>query len=211
MTKTVSIIGSKSANITSIRNAFSYLGIDSIVTTSEEIIANSTHIILPGVGAFDACIDDLNNLSLVPALKNAVLEKSTPILGICVGMQVLFEGSKEGSRNGLGLLKGKCTSLKPNFDQMYKVPHTGFAEVHFSKNSRLNKGLRPKEYFYFNHSYGVLKIQETKIVDWVRHTENFVASFQWRNIFGIQFHPEKSQLAGLKVLSNFVNDDSKIS
>ena len=111
MTKTVSIIGSKSANITSIRNAFSYLGIDSIVTTNQETIANSTHIILPGVGAFDACVNDLNNLSLVPALKYSVVEKSTPILGICVGMQVLFEGSKEGSRNGLGLLKGKCTIL----------------------------------------------------------------------------------------------------
>ena len=210
MTKTVSIIGSKSANITSIRNAFSYIGVDSIVTANQETIANSTHIILPGVGAFDACVDDLNNLSLIPALKYAVLKKSTPILGICVGMQVLFEGSKEGLSNGLGLLKGKCTSLKPNFDEMHKVPHTGFAEVHFSKNSRLNKGLRTREYFYFNHSYCVLEIRETAIVDWVRHTENFVASFQWRNIFGIQFHPEKSQLAGLKVLSNFIHDNGTV-
>ena len=211
MTKTVTIIGSKSANITSIRNAFSYLGISSTVTTSQDAIANSTHIVLPGVGAFDTCVDDLNNFSLVSGLKYAVLEKSIPILGICVGMQVLFDGSSEGSRNGLGLLRGNCTSLKPNYDEMYKVPHTGFAEVHFSKNSRLNKGLRQKEYFYFNHSFGVLEVQETAIVDWVQHTENFVASFQWRNIFGIQFHPEKSQLAGLKILSNFIHDNGIVT
>lgn len=204
MTKTVTIIGTKSANIASIKNAFSQLGIETVVTTNQETIISSKHIVLPGVGAFDTCVGNLNNLSLIQPLKCAVIERSIPTLGICVGMQVLFEGSEEGSLNGLGLLKGSCTSLKPDLDTMHRVPHTGFAEVNFSEKSRLNKGLRKKEYFYFNHSYGVSKIHESPIIDWVQHAENFVASFQWRNIYGIQFHPEKSQLAGLKVLSNFV-------
>ena len=204
MTYNITIIDTKSANLVSVKNAFEYIGYDVNLSNDPEVIRNSSHLVLPGVGAFDACIEAIDHAGLRDIITTLAIKENMPILGICVGMQVLFEGSEEGTAEGLGFLKGKCNALKPNINAMHKVPHNGFAEVKFAPDTARMHGLRETEAFYFNHSYGITGIDESAKVDWAQHTESIVASFQLKNIFGIQFHPEKSQLTGLKVLSNFV-------
>jgi glutamine amidotransferase len=204
VTHNITIIDTKSANLVSVKNAFEYIGHTVTVSKDPEIILKSSHLVLPGVGAFDACLEAIDGAGLRDTIITLAINEYMPILGICVGMQVLFEGSEEGTSKGLGLLKGKCVALQPNLIASHKVPHNGFAEVKFSPSTVLKKGLRETEAFYFNHSYGISYIHESAEVDLVQHTQSIVASFQLNNIFGIQFHPEKSQRIGLKVLSNFV-------
>lgn len=211
MTPNITIIDTKSANLVSVKNAFEYIGFNVAISKDADIISNSSHLVLPGVGSFDACIKAIDEANLRQCIKGLAVNEKKPIMGICVGMQAMFEGSKEGSASGLGLLQGQCVSLKPNINQMHKVPHNGFADVHFSKDSKLNNGLRDVEAFYFNHSYGILNIDEPAEIDWVEHTQDIVASFQWKNIFGIQFHPEKSQRTGLKILYNFIHETRRTS
>ncbi|CAI8418480.1 MAG: Imidazole glycerol phosphate synthase subunit HisH [SAR116 cluster bacterium MED-G04] len=204
MTDTTTIIDTRSANIVSVWNALSSIGIDAVITNDHAEIANSARIILPGVGAFDTCVQALEDADLAGLISDCVLGRGIPLLGICVGMQVLFEGSEEGSGNGLGFLPGHCKRLRPDPVAMKKVPHNGFAEVRIADTNPLKAGLRDKEYFYFNHSYGIFDATDGMKPDWVSHTDEVIASFQYNTIFGMQYHPEKSQLAGLKVLSNFV-------
>jgi imidazole glycerol-phosphate synthase subunit HisH len=206
MNPKIKIINTRAANLVSVKNAFNYIGFDVDVTTDPEALNDSTHLVLPGVGSFDSCLDAIDAANLRETIKTLVLKKKTPIIGICVGMQALFESSEEGSSLGLGFLKGRCVSLKPAINGMYKVPHNGFTNVRFSPKSCLNLGLQDSEAFYFNHSYGILELGKPAVVDWTKHTQNIVASFQWQQIFGVQFHPEKSQRTGLKVLSNFINN-----
>lgn len=208
MTRKIIIIDSQSANISSVKNALHFLGFEAKVSKDCREIEQSSHMILPGVGTFDTCIKALDDANLRNVIIEKIGRKKTPFLGICVGMQVLFDKSDEGSLLGLGIINGSCVELKIGQGRVFKVPHNGFAEVIFSEASILNHGLRTKEYFYFNHSYAVHSIKETKIIDLANHSSSFVASFQYRNIFGVQFHPEKSQKAGLKLLTNFLNFNS---
>lgn len=205
VTAKITIINTKAANLVSVKNAFKYIGFDVAVTADHQVLNSSSHLVLPGVGSFDSCLAAIDEAGLRSIIRTLVINKGVPIIGICVGMQALFEGSEEGSSLGLGILKGQCVSLKPTIDGLHKVPHNGFANVQFSQNGHLSQGLRSSEAFYFNHSYGILDLKEPAIVDWANHTQKIVASFQWQKIFGVQFHPEKSQLTGLKVLSNFIN------
>jgi len=205
VTLNIIIIDSQSANISSVKNALHFLGFEAKVSRDRGEIEQSSHVILPGVGSFDTCVRALDDANLRDVIIEKACQKKTPFLGICVGMQVLFNKSYEGSLPGLGIIEGSCVQLEIGQGGEFKVPHNGFGEVIFSKASILNDGLRTKEYFYFNHSYAVHNIKETKIIDFAKHSRSFVASFQHENIFGVQFHPEKSQKAGLKLLSNFIN------
>ena len=208
VTLNITIIDTQSANISSLRNALSVLGFDTNVSKDPGEIEKSSHIILPGVGAFDTCVRAVDDANLRNVILEQTIEQKTPFLGICVGMQLLFEGSEEGRSPGLGIIEGNCVGLETDSNKKFKVPHNGFAEVSFSAKTILNQGLRAKEYFYFNHSYAAQNIKKTDAVDYSNHSKKFVSSFQYGNIFGVQFHPEKSQKAGLKLLSNFINLNS---
>lgn len=198
------IIDTGTSNAFSIQRALSYLGYKLETVDDPGRLESARGIILPGVGNFDAAISTLSGKDLIPLLRQKVIKNKTPILGICVGMQMLFEGSDEGKCDGLGFLPGKLTKLQYQPDSRNKVPNTGFRNVELDPNNALNKGLPGESYFYFNHSYALASSSTFNAIDISSHEFNFVASFQHENMFGVQYHPEKSQLAGLKILKNFI-------
>lgn len=167
----------------------------------EEIIS-SDKIILPGVGHFGNACNNLDNLELRKVIEFVVKEKKTPILGICLGMQLLFKNSEEASPedSGLGFFEESVKRLKPGTE---RVPHVGFNEVKASKHSKMFNDLESRD-FYFVHNYGILDEPKKGIVSTTQHNSPVVASIEYDNIWGTQFHPEKSQRNGLKLIDNFL-------
>lgn len=193
-------------NIRSITNALSYLGVDSCVIDSPGQILESERLILPGVGSFRAAMENIKTMGFFDALNEAVLKNGVLILGICLGMQLLLEtGEEDGLTSGFGWMPGIVKRFSPSL--ALKVPHIGFNTVYFKNNGEnLFKGLGECSDFYFVHSYRVLCREPEKYVSsWADYGEKFAASLQYKNIFGTQFHPEKSQSNGLVILKNFSN------
>lgn len=200
----LAIINYKMGNIYSIQSALSYLGIDSILTDSEKEILNADYIILPGVGSFKKAMDYLSSSGLADILKIAALEKKIPFLGICLGMQLLGKSSPEdGFSSGLGLVDGVVERFNCS-DNSIKIPHVGFATVDLDTESKLFIGLGKSSDFYFTHSYRMQSEYAEQIIGECEHGEKFVAAINKDNIYGTQFHPEKSQSNGLIVLKNFL-------
>ena len=170
-----------------------------VITSDQEVIKTSDKLVFPGVGAIKDCMEAFSN-----DLKETVLEevKKKPTLAICVGMQMLLESSEEnGGVEGLGLLNGKVCKIQPNKD--IKVPHMGWNQVNYLKEHFLLKNIMDSSYFYFVHSYCCLSSKDA-LTETI-HGEKFVSSFAKDNIFAVQFHPEKSQSAGLQLYKNFLN------
>lgn len=186
-------------NLKSVENALNFLGIKSVITSEREVILNSDGIILPGVGAFPDAINNIKRDGIDKVLKEAV-KKDKPLLGICLGMQLLFEESEEiKSCRGLGFLKGKIEKMKVNL----KIPHMGWNNLSFCKDSPILNGIKENSYVYYVHSY-CAKIEEEGILNAYSQYEIEVPGIVSKsNIYGIQFHPEKSGDIGLKILSNF--------
>lgn len=200
----LAIIDYKMGNIYSIQSALSYLGVDSILTDSEDDILNADFIVLPGVGSFKKAMNYLNTSGLTNVLKIAALEKKIPFLGICLGMQLLGKSSPEdGLSTGLGLVDGVVERFIYS-DNNIKIPHVGFATVDLDTESNLFKGLGKSSDFYFTHSYRMQSENAGQIIGECEHGEKFVAAIHKENIYGTQFHPEKSQSNGLIVLKNFL-------
>lgn len=178
--------------------------IDVTLTTNPDELSKSSHIILPGVGAFEDCMRGLKSIDgMVEALGDNVLNQGKNFLGICVGMQLLAEvGKEKGEHKGLGWLKGEVSKINPS-DNNYKIPHMGWNEISEIKPNKLTKGLSGKD-FYFVHSYS-MKTDSKNILATSDYAEEVVAVVNKDNIYGTQFHPEKSQENGLKLLTNFVN------
>ncbi len=202
----IAIIDYGMGNLQSIRNAFEVLGAEVFVTNDPNDLERATAIILPGVGAFRDGMRNLREKGFIPILQEQIIEQKKPYLGICLGMQFLAKRSHEhGLYEGLGWIDGEVTLIKPEKGG-YKVPHVGWNEVQFKRKCSLFNDLGEKETFYFVHSYSLVPtIDEQNIVlgtTW--HGTEIVASIQKGNIFGVQFHPEKSQGAGLKILENFL-------
>lgn len=196
----IDIIDYGIGNIGSIQNMIKYIGGNSrIISTPDEILL-SNKLILPGVGSFDTAMNRLVNSNLIDAIKISA-NKGTYILGICLGMQLLFENSEEGNMDGLGLINGKVIKFK---DSSLRIPHVGWNKVNPTRNSGLFKDKTAKK-FYFTHSYHV----ECKNIDNVIATTNYGTEFQCavecENIFGTQFHPEKSHKFGMNLFSNYFN------
>ena len=190
-------------NIYSIQSALKYIGIESIYTSDPAMILNADHILLPGVGSFHVAMENILRLGLDIVLKEAVISKQIPILGICLGMQLLGKSSTEdGFTEGLGFFNGKCEKFEAS--TVLKVPHVGFNDIEFPHCSKLYKGLENHSDFYFVHSYRMVT-EETKCAAYCDYGGRFVASFENDNVMGVQFHPEKSQRNGLTLLQNFVN------
>ena len=190
-------------NLQSVINALDYLGISSEVTDSPSKILQAKKIILPGVGSFNRAMDNIRAMDLYSPIVDAVMQKKIPILGICLGMQLMAKSSNEDSfANGFGFIDSKIEKF--NLTSEYRVPHVGFNSVDFDPDkSILFKGVVPNADFYFVHSFRMGFGEEKFVSGVVEYGEKFVAAFEQDNIFGVQFHPEKSQSNGLKILDNF--------
>jgi len=200
----ISILNYGMGNIRSVQNALNYIGVENQVITSTSQILESEKLILPGVGSFRLAMENIKKKKLIDPLNEVVLKKKTPVLGICLGMQLMAEESEEdGITKGLGWIKGPIKKF-PAEKLKLKVPHVGFNEVFFEKNNKqLYKNLGEKADYYFVHSYRIPYDDCGCISGWSEYGEKFVASVEKDNIFGTQFHPEKSQSNGLIMLKNF--------
>lgn len=191
-------------NIGSVKNAIEALGRSAVVSNKKGDLENSSHIILPGVGAFGDGIKNLEASGLLEVLSREVLEKEKPFLGICLGMQLLAEyGEEDGDHRGLGWITGKVRRFQVD-ENKFKVPHIGWNDVSFKDSSPIFKGV-VSPIFYFVHSYLIVPTEEEIISAVCDYGEIFPAAIQKGNIFGVQFHPEKSQKSGLLLLQNFAS------
>lgn len=201
--KTVAIVDYGMGNIYSVRKALSYLGWDSVYTKDKNELLNSNHIILPGVGSFRYAVDLIKSSGLDEIINEYAVEKERPILGICLGMQLMGQSSTEGGETkGLGLFNGIVDKFP---EGKMRVPHVGFNDVSIPDDSILYRGFDSSADFYFVHSFR-MESEETERIGYCDYEGcRFVASYEKDNIFGTQFHPEKSQKNGLKLLENFLN------
>jgi glutamine amidotransferase len=194
-------------NLGSIENMLKKVGEQSIVTSDKEIIKNATKILLPGVGAFDNAVTNLHNLNIFSIIEQKVLEDKIPIMGICLGMQLLTNGSEEGNKKGFGFIDAE--SKKFDFDKIEKklfIPHMGWNVAKTQKKSKLFEKDILAQRFYFVHSYAVQCNNQEDILTTTNYGYEFVSSFEKNNIIGCQFHPEKSHKFGIQLFKNFVGN-----
>ena len=197
----ITIIDFGMGNLRSVQKAFERLGASVEITTSREDIAAAQKLILPGVGHFAQGMQALTQKGLDKTIRHAVNDNQVPVLGICLGMQLLTNYSEEGDVLGLGLVDAKTRKFK-NFAGL-KIPHMGWNRLFPKKQSKLLDGISMEEYFYFVHSYFVTCEDSKDVLAQTKYGNNIVSAFQHKNIYGCQFHPEKSHDAGLKILKNF--------
>lgn len=191
-------------NLSSLKNMFRKLGVEVASSSDSEIISKATKLILPGVGAFDTCAQKLKETGLVPLLNQRVLNERIPVLGVCVGMQLLASGSEEGVLPGLSWIPGKVVKFRTEkMPFSYKVPHMGWTDVKPIPDSPLFYGLNEEPRFYFVHSYHVIPDNPAHILATAEYGYTFTAGVESANIRGVQFHPEKSHRFGLQLLANF--------
>jgi len=203
----VVIIDYGMGNIQSIQGALKYIGVDEILVSNQESkISKADKIILPGVGSFTKAMQNIKNLGLDKILKTEVMVNKKPILGICLGMQLMTKNSTEDGFNlGLNFIDGSVDKF--NFNNI-KIPHVGFNQVSFNNQSKLYKDLVEPCDFYFTHSYKVdINSDVTNInLSTCDYGDNFLASYEFENIAAVQFHPELSQTNGLQLLNNFMKN-----
>ena len=199
----IAIIDYDAGNIKSVEKALVHLGERPVITRDREEILKADKVILPGVGAFGDAMDKLREYGLEEVI-HEVVANNTPFLGICLGLQVLFESSDEApGAKGLGVLKGKICRI-PEAEGL-KIPHMGWNSLKLHNNGRLFKGLADDAYVYFVHSY-YLKAEEEKVVTaTTEYSTHIHASVEKNNVFACQFHPEKSSSVGLQILKNFIS------
>jgi len=198
----IAMIDYDAGNIKSVEKALQKLGADVVITKDPQVILNADKVILPGVGSFGDAMNNLKKYGLDEVI-HQVVENGTPFLGICLGLQLLFERSNESPEAvGLGILKGEILRI-PEAEGL-KIPHMGWNSLHLQNNGRLFQGLKENDYVYFVHSY-YLKAEEEEIVKaTTNYSVNIHASVEKDNVFACQFHPEKSSDVGLQILKNFV-------
>lgn len=190
-------------NIRSVQRALERLGEPSVITSDPEVVRKANRLILPGVGSFDAAMQNLKSHGLVEVLRQRVLEEGVPILGICLGLQLFTQSSEEGTEPGLGWIAGATRRFEP-IDATMKIPHIGWNEIAIDKTSSLFAGFPDVPSLYFVHSYYVTCEDPSVVVARTTYGQTFVSAIQTGNIHGVQFHPEKSQQIGLQLLANFL-------
>ena len=197
----ITIIDYGMGNLGSIKNMLKKIGVNSLITNNKNEINSAEKLILPGVGAFDKAVSNLEKLDLLGLLNKKVLEEKVPILGICLGMQLLGNSSEEGSKKGLGWIDGDV--LKFDIDKTLKVPHMGWNRVYPVKENVLFKNMYLEPRFYFVHTYYFKCNNKEDILATTEYGGKFVSAVNKENIYGVQFHPEKSHKFGMKLLENF--------
>ncbi len=200
----IGIVDYKMGNLASVQNAFSKLGEETVVESNPEKLKEYDKLILPGVGAFGDAMQHLREYKMIDAIKEFAQSKK-PILGICLGMQLLFDSSEEfGTHKGLGLIKGDIKAFDASkFSEPLKVPHMGWNRM-FTNNHPLFEGLDENHYLYFVHTFHVTGADVNDIVGETEYGYKFTSAVAHDNIMGIQPHPEKSHENGLKILENFI-------
>ena len=200
----IGIIDYGAGNLTSVIGAFRYLGCEAKIVDNAVSLDACTHIVLPGVGAFSDGMNELHKRRLVEPMTEKVLGYSTPFLGICLGAQLMATQGHEGDRcPGLGWIEADVISLRPD-DPALALPHVGWNDFHITQRTPLFDGISEAPLFYFVHSYHIRPLNETLITGTCNYGQNFVAALHQGNIHAVQFHPEKSQKDGLRILQNFL-------
>lgn len=198
----IAIIDYGMGNLRSVQKGFERVGSAAEVTRDAARIESARGVVLPGVGAFGACMDNLRAFGLLDTVRR-VIERGTPFLGICLGMQLLFEESEEfGPVRGLGLFKGRCVRFRKTRDDM-RIPHMGWNQIRKRQATPLLDGVDDEAFVYFVHSYHVVPDDPAVVATTTEYGEPFVSSIARENVFACQFHPEKSQKVGLRILENF--------
>lgn len=196
------IVDYNMGNLGSISNMFKKLGVPSKITSDPKEIAAGRKLILPGVGAFDAGMENLQRSGLLAVLNQCVLGAGVPTLGICLGMQLMTRRSEEGDREGLGWIDAEALRFRPA-EAALKVPHMGWNLVRPVRNAALIEGLPEEPRFYFVHSYHVRCHNPEDVLLTTQYGEEFHSAFQHGTVSGVQFHPEKSHKFGMALLRNF--------
>ena len=205
----VTIVDYKSGNISSVINSLKEVAKNKViieVTSDLNKIKLSDKVVLPGQGSFKSCVDALNKINgLTDTLNEFVVNNKKPLLGICVGLQMFADkGYEEIETEGFGWISGKVSKID-NQNGEFKLPHIGWNQINIVKESKIFKGIENKSHMYFVHSYEFIPDDKNVISATTDYSSNIVCSVEKENIFGTQFHPEKSDKIGLKVLENFVN------
>ncbi|HRO41229.1 MAG TPA: imidazole glycerol phosphate synthase subunit HisH [Flavipsychrobacter sp.] len=194
-------------NLASIQNMLKRINVDSITSSDFDIISKAERLILPGVGAFDTCAGRLRETGILPLLEQKVLHEKVPVLGICVGMQLMLSGSEEGLATGLNWIPGKVQKFDATrLPASFKIPHMGWTEVKEKKQTSLLADMHDTPRFYFVHSYHAVPENTEHTLMAADYGYEFAAAIQKDNIVGVQFHPEKSHRFGMKLLENFVKN-----
>ena len=205
----VTIVDYKSGNISSVINSFKEVAQSKVkieVTSDLNKIKSSDKVVLPGQGSFKSCTDALNSIDgLVETLNDFAIKNKKPLLGICVGLQMFADiGYEETETKGLGWIPGKVTKID-NQNGKYKLPHIGWNEINIIKDSKILKDINDKSHMYFVHSYEFIPNDKNTISATTNYSSNHVCAVEKDNIYGTQFHPEKSDKIGLKIIDNFIN------
>lgn len=199
----ITIIDYGLGNLSSIKNMLKKLQINSIITSEVEEIKNAKKLILPGVGSFDHGMKKLNESKLIDVLNQKVILEKTPILGICLGMQLFTKESEEGVLPGLGWIDAKTIKFRFGIDSELKIPNMGWNNVKIEKESKLTSDITNDSRFYFVHSYFVQCNNKNDIILSSNYGLDYTCAIENRNIIGVQFHPEKSHKFGMTILNNF--------
>jgi len=204
----ITIVDYNSGNISSVVNSFKEVAQNKVnveVTSDLKKIESSDKVVLPGQGSFKSCVDALNNINgLVESLDKFSIEYKKPILGICVGLQMFADiGYEETETKGLGWISGKVSKIN-NQNGKYKLPHIGWNQINIVKESKIFKNIENNTHMYFVHSYEFTPNDKNVISATTDYSSNIVCAVEKENIFGTQFHPEKSDTIGLKIIDNFI-------
>jgi len=205
----ITIVDYNSGNISSVVNSFKEVAQNKVnieVTSDLKKIKSTDKVVLPGQGSFKSCVDALNNINdLVESLNEFAIDNKKPLLGICVGLQMFADvGYEETETKGLGWISGKV-SMIDNQNGKYKLPHIGWNQINIVKESKIFKNIENNSHMYFVHSYEFIPKDKNVISAKTDYSTNIVCSVEKENLFGTQFHPEKSDKAGLKIIENFIN------
>ena len=205
----VTIVDYNSGNISSVINSFKEVAQDKVnikVTSDLNQIKLSDKVVLPGQGSFKSCVDALNKIEgLTDTLNEFVISNKKPLLGICVGLQMFADvGYEETETKGLGWISGKVLKID-NQNGKFKLPHIGWNQINIVKNSKIFQNIENNSHMYFVHSYEFIPNDKNVISATTDYSSNIVCSVEKENIFGTQFHPEKSDKIGLKIINNFIN------
>ncbi len=204
----ITIVDYKVGNVRSIQNMLKKIGYASVISDKIEDIEKADKLILPGVGAFEYGMQKLNNSGLIPGLNNKVLIEKTPILGICLGVQLMTKRSEEGEVNGLAWFDAETIAFdRTKLPVKYKIPHMGWGEISYDPKSKLFKNLhQTPPRFYFVHSYHLKANNTQDVLAKTTYGYEFTAGLEKENIVGVQFHPEKSHKFGMQLLKNFIEN-----
>jgi len=203
---TIAILDYGMGNLTSVKNALTHLGAEVEITTTPETLRTASGVVLPGVGAFGEGMAHLNEGEFISVLRDEIAAAGKPLLGVCLGMQLLLDQSSEhGEHKGLGIIPGQVRRLSPSaHEPPFRVPHVGWNHVQAARTEGLFKGLPDNDAFYFVHSYVCEPEDEAVVAGWSEHGERFACALEHSNVWAAQFHPEKSHRAGLALLKNWL-------